>query len=360
MQSVVWPAGEGAASVLGNTEVTGQVAIAVPFDYNLDTSPGKIITYINGLTTSTPGFPGWLRLVPPPGAQLFFNDDELTEFLIKIAGGSIQCVANADGTVIRIINTSMPMTGATETEDGKPGLVPAASIADRNKMLLGDGSYSPPFDHYAITTSTTIHPTKDFRVTISDGAAADKNIILGTAGVPDGTKGFFKSTSAFNVTFTSTIEGRDYLRPNETMMLYFKGGTWHSYHQHSENLIGYAAYNTNLIASGEVPYREPNFGIRVFYDHPNTKYLVERASDGLLTADWMSDFSCEMTVSSRIIHNVGSKPATPIFDAWSGNPGPNTTLGGYATLIWVDRVGATLGRPTSNDNGVVTIKVHKI
>ena len=45
-----------------------------------------------------------------------------------------------------------PMTGATETTDGKAGLVPAPTVSDTKKFLRGDGTW---VEISATTTSST-------------------------------------------------------------------------------------------------------------------------------------------------------------------------------------------------------------
>lgn len=76
-----------------------------------------------------------------------------------------------------------PMTGATENKDGVSGLVPAPSIAERNKFLRGDGLWAEAeqtnteeIKEYINTEITKVTSTLPEAYAPID---AEKNIIIG-------------------------------------------------------------------------------------------------------------------------------------------------------------------------------------
>ena len=89
-----------------------------------------------------------------------------------------------------------PMSGATENKDGAAGLVPAPSIADRDKFLRGDGNWAEveqinteEFKEYInteISKVTDTLPTSEETANWNEHVAsehapsdAEKNVVIG-------------------------------------------------------------------------------------------------------------------------------------------------------------------------------------
>ena len=76
-----------------------------------------------------------------------------------------------------------PMSGATENKDGAAGLVPAPSIADRNKFLKGNGLWeeidqvnTEEFKEYIDTEISKVTDTLPETFAPAD---AEKNVVVG-------------------------------------------------------------------------------------------------------------------------------------------------------------------------------------
>ena len=76
-----------------------------------------------------------------------------------------------------------PMSGATENKDGAAGLVPAPSIADRDKFLRGDGNWgeieqvnTEEFKEYIDTEISKVTDTLPETFAPAD---AEKNVVVG-------------------------------------------------------------------------------------------------------------------------------------------------------------------------------------
>lgn len=65
-------------------------------------------------------------------------------YILTQAGADSGFYIWADDKFVKVSSSGDPFVGATSGENGSPGLVPGPAIADRNKFLRGDGTWSNP------------------------------------------------------------------------------------------------------------------------------------------------------------------------------------------------------------------------
>lgn len=147
-----------AIDITGNQEaipLSSNIPYATLGDLYINTSNGKIYicTVSGNNTTAKWKFQGKLEL---SSAITDVNGEPLVDYIKGLSiNNNIITAIKGNGSNVNIPIDINIMRGSTDTENGKHGMVPPPTIADKNKYLKGDGTWATPSTMQSIATSTT-------------------------------------------------------------------------------------------------------------------------------------------------------------------------------------------------------------
>ena len=174
------------------------------------------------------------------------NDKDITEYLSQVAKDNEKIrLTNGAGTVSHI---DLSMTGATPTNNGEAGFVPAPTTEDNTKFLKGDGTWDIPQDTtYNSSSNISINASNNIdltNTTVSAGTYGPLADVTGSNGstivIPKFTvdsKG--RLTSAGTQTYTS-VDTRYTAGAGLSLT-----GTSFSLASHASNSAGYGLGNAS-------------------------------------------------------------------------------------------------------------------